>query len=158
MPRARWIIDGYSLLHRDPALAPLLKSQLQRARDALVRNVDRAAAAEHAHATIVFDGRTGGTTEEKATTHVVVVFSPSHQTADTVIERMVHDDPAPSTLTVITSDRMERETVTAAGADAMSCAAFLDLAAESARHVAKAVGRTRQPGARRTLGDHFPRE
>lgn len=156
MSRRRWIVDGYSLLHRDPEFAPLLQGQLQRAREQLVRKVDRMAALHETRATIVFDGRSGLPAAEAATPQVSVVFSPSHQTADTVIERMVHEDRAPAEITVITSDRMERETVTAAGAEAMSCAAFLELGEQASRDLKRAAHHMRQRGLRTTLGDHFP--
>lgn len=126
------------------------------ARETAVRMVDRAATAANALATVVFDGRDGATCPALSTPHVAVVFSPSDKTADTVIEQLVHADPDPAQITVITSDRAERETVIAAGAQAMSCASFIELCERLEQDIGRAFRKPAPPGFRPRLGDHFP--
>lgn len=122
----RLLIDGYSLLHRDPELAPLLRRDYRQARERLIRKIDRLAPALAVEVEIVFDGRDRGSRERVDTGHLQIVYSPADKTADTIIEQMVHEDPDPVGIWIVTADRLERETVTARGAQAMSCAAFLE--------------------------------
>jgi predicted RNA-binding protein with PIN domain len=151
--RVRWlIVDGYSLLHRDPQLAPSLDSNLQFARRQLIKKIERLGIAERT--TVVFDGRGAGKSEEPCS--IEVLFSPAHQTADTVIERLVHSEADTAGVMVITSDRAERETVTAAGAQSMSCANFLEwLSADDASTASKIKQQAKL--GKNTLGDFFPR-
>jgi len=148
------IIDGYSLLHRDGEMTEIRNRDWMLARQRLVRKIEQSADSLAPRTTIVFDGRRGGPAEEFSSPSVEVVFSPAHQSADTVIERLVTHHPQSDTVLVVTSDRGERETVTAAGAAVMSCAQFLD-------HCR--TRRRRPPGrgpsglsSRPTLGDYFP--
>ena len=150
------IIDGYSLLHRDPALAPLLKGNLMTARQRLIQSVERVVGSLGDHTTIVFDGRGGASDRALDSTLVEILFSPSNKTADTVIERLVHADAQPDQVLVVTSDRGERETVTAAGAEVMSCAQFIDLSRRQESDTRQAAKKTQQARPKPTLGDFFP--
>ncbi len=151
---ARLLIDGYSLLHRDPDLKPYLNRNLALARQLLVRKAERAADLFDRETTIVFDGRGGTGLAEGAGTDVAIVFAPPQFTADTVIERLVHADPAPERILVVTSDRLERQTVEAAGAESMSCGDFLDLVGSRAESFKRPRKRDGDKSA--TLGDYFP--
>ncbi len=84
------------------------------------------------------------------------MFSPGHQTADTVIERMVQQSPSPEDILVVTSDRMERESVMAAGAHTMSCGEFMEWSERCERNLARRASSAGQPAPRATLGDFFP--
>jgi predicted RNA-binding protein with PIN domain len=152
----RWIIiDGYSLMHRDPEFAER-KGNLASARQRLVRKIEEVAGSLAERITIVFDGTGKGSGEGYEAPAIEVVFSPGDKTADTVIERMVHDAAVPEEVLVVTSDLLERQTVAAARAQSMSCGDFLDLMSRHTRH-AKRQARPSQgkaPGA--TLGDYFP--
>ncbi len=150
------IIDGYSLLHRDPALAPLLKGNLMTARQRLIQSVERVVGSLGDHTTIVFDGRGGTQDRALDSTLVEILFSPPNKTADTVIERLVHADALPEQILVVTSDRGERETVTAAGAEVMSCAQFIDLSRRQESDTRQTTKKTQQSRPRPTLGDFFP--
>ena len=153
---ARWlIVDGYSLLYRDRELAARPRPLLSSARRQIVRRVEEVAGSLAERITIVFDGA-GSRAEEEASTlpPVEVVFSPRDRTADTVIERLVHEHPRPAEILVVTSDRMERETVGAAGAQTISCGDFLD-ECERLRRAPRGGRRGKPDGGRPTLGDFF---
>jgi predicted RNA-binding protein with PIN domain len=132
----------------------LRKRDLALARDQLIRKIDRLADALAPTVELVFDGR-AASRERFSAGRVSLVFAPADKTADTVIERMVSEDPAPAEVCVVASDRMEIDTVTAAGAQAMSCASFLEWIERADRRVRNAISRP-APTSRFTLGDVFP--
>ncbi|HMP75763.1 MAG TPA: NYN domain-containing protein [Kiritimatiellia bacterium] len=150
----RLIIDGYSLLHRDPSLDSVRTRDMRMARELLIRKIDRLADALAPAVELVFDGRQASR-EQVQTGRLQLVYAPSDKTADTVIEQLVHADPVPSEICVVTADQLERVTVTAAEAQAMSCVAFL----EWMDRLDKDIVRQRKkcaPARRFTLGDFFP--
>lgn len=151
----RLIIDGYSLLYRDPALARQRARDMALAREQLIRKIDRLADALAPTVEIVFDGR-AASRERFNAGHLQLIFAPGNKTADTVIEQLVHEDPAPSEICVVASDRLELDTVTAADAQAMSCASFLEWLDRVDRQIARRVARPAAPARRLTLGDVFP--
>ena len=142
------IIDGYSLLYRDPALARSRAADFRLAREQLIRRLDRLSSALAPRVDLVFDGRSGGSREQVSTTVLHLVYSPAPRTADSLIEQMVGESSDPAALCVVTSDRAEREVVSAAGAEVMSCAGFLDRLDELERHVQKGLGRPAPFGPR----------
>jgi uncharacterized protein len=106
---------------------------------------------------VVFDGTGKGRETEAGRSSVEVVFSPGHHTADTVIERLVHEAPDPGGILVVTSDRAERETVDAAGAHSMGCGDFLVWCDQQRHALASTAGVLRRKTPKSTLGDFFPR-
>ncbi len=148
------IIDGYNLLHQDEALEGR-RGDLQTARQRLVRRIERAAPEMAPRISVVFDGRTGGRDAAFDAPHLEVLFSPANRTADAVIERMVSDAKKPERILVVTSDRIEEQIVSAAGASVVSCLEFTRRcdAAEAAPAPRRAgkIG-----GAGSKLGDFFP--
>ena len=151
----RLLIDGYSLLYRDPALARRRQGDFRGAREQLIRRIDRLSSALAPLVELVFDGRDQGSREQVATTALHLVYSPAPRTADSLIEEMVATSPDPTNVCVVTSDRAEIDVVSAAGAEVMSCAAFLDRLTELEQTVDRTL-RHRAPGQRFTLGDSFP--
>ncbi len=148
------IIDGYNLLYQDGALNGL-RGELQTARQRLVRRIERAAPEMAPRITVVFDGREGGRDAAFDARHLEVIFSPANRTADAVIERMVSEAKEPERICVVTSDRIEAQIVSAAGASVLSCLEFIRRcdAAEAApgpRGSRKSI----EKGS--TLGDFFP--
>lgn len=143
------IIDGYSLLHRDPDAHTLLNRNIGLARQLLVRRIERIVPALAAETIVVFDGRGGGA-GEAFDTPLSIVFAPAQHTADTVIERMVHAHAAPHRILVVSSDRMERQTVEAAGAETQSCGDFL-----LREHTGNTRPLQRDQSRGATLGDFF---
>lgn len=154
---SRWIIiDGYSLLHRDERLKPRSRPDLAGARQRLVRRLEESAGGLAGRITVVFDGRAAGAGEGYESPDVEVIFAPGHQTADTVIERMVADADDPGAITVVTSDLAERHTVAASGAQSMACGDFLELLERRRKDLSDTARRSRQRMPPRTLGESFP--
>jgi predicted RNA-binding protein with PIN domain len=156
MPHRRIIVDGYSLMHRIPDLADRADTNLAAARQHVIRFIERIAPSMCDSATIVFDGRGEGGRSPLETSTVEVLFSPPDQTADTVIERIVHEDPRPTELLVVASDRSELDTVSAAGADAMSCDQFLDVCRIHEQDLVREAKKYKPSRRGTSLGDFFP--
>ena len=155
--RTTWlIIDGYSLLHRFDPEGARRPAGLQSARQKLVRHIEDTSAGRADRVTIVFDGQqAGGGGEGYESPAVEVLFSPSGRTADTVIERLVQECPTPETILVVSSDRLERQTVSARGAQTMGCGDFLAEGEQRRQHRPSRATRPTKP-LRSTLGDYFP--
>lgn len=154
--QARWIIiDGYSLLHRrgKPGARP---GNLQTARQHLIRKLEDVAGALAERITVVFDGTGKGGREGYEASSIDVVFSPADKTADTIIERIVHEAGDPAGILIVTSDRLERETTSASGADTMSCGDFLDLCERTRNEFSRQAGGRRGKHSGSKLGDFFP--
>jgi predicted RNA-binding protein with PIN domain len=144
------IIDGYNLLHQDAALDGR-RTDLQTARQRLVRRIERAAPEMAPRISVVFDGRESGRDAAFDAPHLEVLFSPANRTADAVIERMVAEAGHPEKICVVTSDRIEEQIVSAAGATVVSCEQFL-----SRCEAASPPGTRRPKPQPSTLGDFFP--
>ncbi len=149
------LIDGYSLLYRARALSKLSGRNLAVERHLLIRKVEQGASDWADRITIVFDGRATKLGNDEIPSTVEVLYAPGHLTADSVIERLVYANPESARILVVSSDRAERETVAAAGADTLSCGEFLDrIEGRTSHH------RRRPPSAEgraARLGDFFPR-
>jgi predicted RNA-binding protein with PIN domain len=152
----RVIIDGYSLMHRMPDLAPRAGSSLAAARQQLVQHVERLAPFFGDATTVVFDGQQSGGASPMESTVIEVIFSPANQTADTVIERLVHSDPNPAQILVVASDRSELDTISAAGADGMSCDHYLEHCRIHEREFQRTARPYKTPKRGPSLGDFFP--
>lgn len=147
------IIDGYNLLHQVDECAALLRIDLMTARHRLVRMIENTALRMADKATVVFDGRESGSDDTLTTNQLEVCFSPGTLSADTVIERLILNDPYPERILVVTSDHAEQATVSSAGAHVMSAKVFIAQCEQDAR---KSVSRRMRPGERPRLGDLFP--
>lgn len=146
------LIDGYSLLHKDPDSIPFLPDKFDEARLHLIRKLQNAPTLAK-RTTVVFDGQTGGASYDYGTSALEIFFSPGHLTADTVIEGWVGRHGISKKILVITADRIERDIVSAGGADCMSCTAFLDELRQSMSQVKR---RTSRPSGKKfNLGDAF---
>ena len=127
MALARILVDGYSLLHHWPELAPGQPRHSARARDELVYVLTRYHDATGEPVTIFFDGA-GGPPEvpsKEPGMPVEVLFSRAGQTADQMIERAAHRFQAYGEVLVLTDDRAERGTVAGMGGMTASCANFI---------------------------------
>jgi predicted RNA-binding protein with PIN domain len=60
----RLLIDGYSLLYRDPALDKLRQGDFRKARESVIRRIDRLSSALAPLVELVFDGRDQGSREQ----------------------------------------------------------------------------------------------
>lgn len=153
-PRAWVVIDGYSLVHRDAAAAPVHRSgRLAEGRRRVIARLERIAPQLGDRVTLVFDGRDpGGPDTESPPGPVEVVFTPSNRSADAWIERLASEHAATLPMLVVTSDRLERTSAAAAGAETMGCGDFLDWCETIERGLAAAARRVSGPTPRFTIG------
>jgi len=127
MALIRILVDGYSILHGWPELAPGRPRHSAAARDELIHILTRYQDAIGTPITVFFDGSGGrhGVPKHEITHHVEVLFSKAGQTADDLIERAAHRFQPYGEVLVVTDDSAERDTVIALGATTVSCAHFI---------------------------------
>lgn len=127
MALVRILVDGYSLLHSWPELAPGKARHSPIARTELIRMVTQYHDASGVPVTIVFDGTTGLASAEEPPSRpeVEILYSHAGQSADQMIERAAHRLSAYGEVLVVTDDRAERDTVESAGAMTSSCLNFI---------------------------------
>ena len=127
MALVRILVDGFSLLHNWPELAPGRPRHSALARDELIRRLTLYQDATGTPITIFFDGGGAppGTPKPLSTSHVEVLYSRSGQTADDLIERAAHRFASYGEVLAVTDDLAERETVTSLGGLTSSCSNFI---------------------------------
>jgi hypothetical protein len=150
------LIDGYSLMHRDPELQRELHRDIDLARLKLVRKYEQTAGQFGKRVVIVFDGRGARTDFCAEHFEVDVMFSPRHMTADTVIERLAAEHPRKERVLVIASDRAELDTVSAGGAETMACGQFMLHLESQQRTVREKQQQSSRTNRGPRLGDFFP--
>jgi len=129
MALVRILVDGYSLLHNWPELAPGRPRHSARAREDLIHVLTRFQDVTGTPITIFFDGSGAppGTPPSESPPAVEFLFSRAGQTADQMIERVAHRFSAYGEVLAVTDDVAERDTVTGMGGLASSCANFIRL-------------------------------
>jgi uncharacterized protein len=127
MALVRILVDGYSLLHSWPELAPGQPRFSAAARNELIHMLTLYQDAIGTPITIFFDGASGisGTAPAPAKTDVEVLYSRSGQTADQLIERAAYRFAPYGQVVAVTDDFAERDTVMSLGGLASSCANFI---------------------------------
>ncbi len=127
MALARILVDGYSLLHSWPELAKGRPRHSAAAREELVHVLTQYRDAAGTPITIVFDGSgaPAGTPKTPSTPEMEILYSKAGQTADDVIERVVHRLLSFGEVLVVTDDFAERDTVLSFGGMASSCLNFI---------------------------------
>ena len=127
MAVVRILVDGYSLLHNWPELAPGKPRYSMEARDELIRILTLYRDATHTPITIVFDGagKSRGT-DDLSTPDLEILYSRSGQTADQIIERVAARMSDYGEVLAVTDDHAERDTVFYQGGLASSCANFIE--------------------------------
>ncbi len=127
MPLVRILVDGYSLLHNWPELAPGKARHSAAARDELIHWLTLYRDAIGTPITIVFDGAGApvGTPKPISTPELEILYSRVGQTADDIIERAALRLSAYGEVLVITDDYKERDTVISLGGMAASCLNFI---------------------------------
>ena len=127
MALVRILVDGYSLLHSWPELAPGRPRHSARAREELIYVLTRFYDATGTPVTVFFDGAgaPSGTRAPEPDGAIEVLFSRSGQTADQMIERAAHRFADHGEVLVVTDDAAERDTVIGLGGQAASCANFI---------------------------------
>ena len=129
MALVRILVDGYSLLHNWPRLAPGRARHSAAARDELIRRLSLYQDATGTPVTVFFDG--SGPPVGKPTavdsTVVEVLYSCQGQTADQMIERAAHRFGPYGEVLAVTDDQAERDTVISLGGSAASCWNFIQM-------------------------------
>jgi predicted RNA-binding protein with PIN domain len=127
MALVRILVDGYSLLHGWPELAPGRPRHSAAAREALLQVLTQYRDAVGTPVTIFFDGSgaLAGVPKPESSGGVEVLFSKAGQTADDLIERATHRFQPYGEVLVVTDDNAERDTVVSLGGLASSCASFI---------------------------------
>jgi hypothetical protein len=120
-------VDGYSLLHRWPELAPKAPRHSQKAREALIGVLQRYRDAKQTPITVFFDGQgaPSGTPKQPSTPDLEILFSIAGKTADDMIERTAYRLREYGEVLVVTDDGAERETVRSFGVNTSSCLGFI---------------------------------
>ena len=127
MALVRILVDGYSLLHNWPELAPGKPRHSAAARDELIRILTLYRDAVNTPLTIVFDGSgaPAGTPRPASTPELEVLYSRAGQTADDIIERVAFRMRDFGEVLAVTDDYVERDTVLALDGLATSCHNFI---------------------------------
>jgi predicted RNA-binding protein with PIN domain len=127
MALVRILVDGYSLLHAWPELAPGKPRHSAAARDELVHRLTLYRDAAGTPITIIFDGANNDIrlSTVESTPELEILYSRSGQTADQVIERAAHRFSSYGEVLAVTDDNAERDTVIALGGLASSCLSFI---------------------------------
>jgi predicted RNA-binding protein with PIN domain len=127
MPLIRILIDGYSLLHSWPELAPGQPRHSAAARDELIHQLTLYRDAIGTPITIFFDGAGAptGTPPAHSSPELEVLYSRAGQTADDMIERAAHRFAHYGEVLAVTDDLAERQTVTNMGGLSSSCWNFI---------------------------------
>jgi len=129
MGLVRILVDGYSLLHNWPELAPRKPRHSAAARDELIQRLRSYQDATGTPITIFFDGAgaPSGTPAAISTPELEVLYSRNGHTADDLIERAVNRFGPYGEVLAVTDDQFERETVMSLGGMASSCRNFIEM-------------------------------
>jgi predicted RNA-binding protein with PIN domain len=142
MALVRILVDGYSLLHNWPELAPEAARHSERARDALVELLQQYQDACGTPVTIFFDGQGArGRPRNQSSRAVEVLFSSAGQTADDLIERAAHRFQDYGEVLVVTDDHAERDTVSGFGGSVASCGNFIRMIDQTLRELQDELNR-----------------
>ena len=127
MALVRILVDGYSLLHAWPELAPAVARHTMAARDELIHVLTQYGDALGTPITVFFDGAGApkGIAAQPSTPAMEILYSRNGQTADDLIERAAYRFKAYGEVLVVTDDFAERDTVIGFGGLASSCATFI---------------------------------
>ena len=127
MALVRILVDGYSLLHNWPALAPGKPRHSAHARNELIHRLTLYRDAIGTPITIVFDGAgaPAGAPKPVSTPELEVIYSRAGNTADDIIERVAHRMKDFGEVLAVTDDYAERDTVISLGGMASSCDNFI---------------------------------
>jgi predicted RNA-binding protein with PIN domain len=138
MALVRILVDGFSLLHSWPELAPGRARHSAFARDELIHRLRLYRDATGTPITIFFDGNgaPAGTPSPVSTPELEVLYSKGSQTADDMIERATHRFIDYGEVLAVTDDQAERDTVISLGGMASSCLSFIQTVENTLAEVA----------------------
>ena len=141
MALARILVDGYSLLHSWPELAPGEPRHSATAREELIHVLAQYSDAVGTPVTVVFDGggHRGNPSKNESAKGIEVLFSRTGQTADQIIERVTHRMKPFGEVLAVTDDYAERDTVISMGGFASSCQQFIQTIESALRDLRREV-------------------
>lgn len=143
MALVRILVDGYSLLHNWPELAPGTPRHSEAARDTLIRILGQYQDAVETPLTIIFDGAKApaGVQPPVSTRDFEILYSGKGKTADDLIERAAYRLREYGDVLVVTDDFAERDTVEAFGALSCGCAGFIQETERALTGLGKEIAR-----------------
>lgn len=124
------IVDGYNLLHKLVDIAPLVNSDLERARERLESRLLGYRSGRDVRLTVVFDGSAAGVGSSVPVPGIEVIFSRAPEKADEVIVGLVARHAHPRSVTVVTSDGAVARQARDLGAKTLSGEEFAALLSE----------------------------
>ncbi len=129
MGLVRILVDGYSLLHSWPEVAPGQARHSEAAREELMRVLRLFQDADGTPITVVFDGRGArkSVCHPSSSRELEVLFSGDGRTADDLIERAACRFKPFGEVLVVTNDLAECNTVLSFGGSVSSCLNFICL-------------------------------
>lgn len=132
--RREILIDAYNVIYADPRLNPVMRQDVERAREEFLALVAARIPADGSQTYVVFDAMrdprptTGtGRTHKEYRRGIHVIYA--RETADTWIRDRIQNAAEPALITLVTSDREILETARAHGAGVLRVSDFLQLAA-----------------------------
>lgn len=151
------IIDGYNLLHQISALSP--EDDIARRRKNLLVRLEPLVNVLARRITVVFDGQIEEAPDKQKESEIIeVIYAPPDSSADSVIESLVWKTEHPENILVVTSDRLERNAVSASGADTVASSVFISMIAEQTNHLTARIDKINKRHESITLGDFFPKQ
>lgn len=145
------IVDGYNLIHSHPRLSSLVRTDMDSAREGLVRELMPLAAPDFfGLVMVVFDAASWGGQEPVVEDRggLVVVFTRRRQTADSFIEaaaRALLSGGHASSITVATSDRALRVVTEGFGALSVNTESLLKMVDEAKEEVREEMRKRTAP-------------
>lgn len=136
------IIDGWNVVRSTPDMERIfLKRGLDAAREELWRIVGPMHDYGGTRITIVYDGSGGdiSVVRRNSIDTLAEVFTPSHMTADELIEQLCATSRNPGSIIVVSRDNLLRLTATTFGATALSPDKLFESAADSAKALSKSL-------------------
>ena len=122
-----YLIDGYNLMFAvGLASRSLPKHGLERARTRFLDWLADAARGRDGLLRVVFDAQNGPMPSSEYGHGGVRVAFAFRQTADEMIDELVHADPLPARLTVVSNDNQVRDAARHRRCAVLSCQAFVD--------------------------------
>ena len=122
------IVDGYNIIFAWDELAAMAKDDLDAARRYLCDALSSYAGFKKCRIVLVFDGyKVKGNLGEKTQYHnIQVVFTKEKETADTYIERIMHELGPDYSIRMVTNDRLLQFSAVHSGISRMTAKEFLD--------------------------------
>ncbi|MDI6873662.1 MAG: NYN domain-containing protein [Actinomycetota bacterium] len=132
------LVDGYNLIHTHPVLSRLARSDLESAREGLLRELLPLTSPGYFRIIlVVFDAAAWGGPEPSLEDRkgMLVIYTKRRQTADSFIEAAVRSMVREEKVLVATSDRVLRRVVEGYGAGGMEGETLLRMAGEARRNI-----------------------